>query len=110
MSNNGSREFSTIYGVDFSGAALAGRNIWIARCEPVRRSRLKLQDLHRLEDLAGSAARVPALAHLVEMIDASDDALWAIDCPFGMPLEVLDDGFTWTDQLRLVEFWRRDAY
>ncbi len=110
MSFNGSRVFSTIYGVDFSGAALAGRNIWIARCTPARRSRLILHDLHRLEGLAGTAAREPALAHLVGLIGASDDALWAIDCPFGVPLEVLDDGTTWLDQLRLLESWEDGAY
>ena len=104
------RRFTTIYGVDFSGAAQAGRNIWIARCTPTRHSRLILRDLVRLEDLAGTAARGPALAHLVDLIGASDDALWAIDCPFGMPIEVLDDGLTWHNQLRLVERWPHDAY
>ena len=71
------RRFASIYGVDFSGAALAGRNIWVARCTTLRRVRLKLHDLDRLEDLAGTAAREPALAHLVRMIQSSDDALWA---------------------------------
>jgi hypothetical protein len=27
--------FNTIYGVDFSGAKLAGRNTWVARIKPV---------------------------------------------------------------------------
>jgi hypothetical protein len=29
------RMFNTIYGVDFSGAKLAGRNTWVARIKPV---------------------------------------------------------------------------
>ena len=104
------RRFGTIYGVDFSGAAMAGRNIWVARCTTGRRRRLKLHDLERLEDLAGTAARGPALAHLVKMIESSHDALWAIDCPFGMPIEVLDHGCTWREQLNLVESWPEGAY
>lgn len=104
------RRFARIYGVDFSGAALAGRNIWVARCTPLRRLRLKLEELHRLEDLAGSAAREPALAHLVKIIESSDDALWAIDCPFGMPVELFDDGSAWPDQLKLLESWAGGAY
>jgi len=107
-----SNRFRTIFGVDFSGAKLAGRNIWIARCRAGRgkTSPLVLEDLSSLESLAGAAERERALAHLVDLIGASEDALWSIDCPFGMPVEVLDDGFTWPDQLRLVERWRGGAY
>ena len=104
------RGFASIYGVDFSGAALAGRNIWVARCTTLRRGQLKLRDLDRLENLAGTAAREPALAHLVRMIESSDDALWAIDCPFGLPIEVLNHGCTWREQLDLVERWPDGAY
>jgi hypothetical protein len=107
-------KFSSIYGVDFSGAKLAGRNIWVARTEPAKSSRrlppLRLVDLHRLEDLCGTAEREPSLRHLVQMITASRDALWGMDFPFGLPIEVMDDGCTWPQQLRLLREWTDDAY
>ena len=39
----------SVIGVDFSGAALAGRNIWLARCNVVH-SKLRLVALDRLEE------------------------------------------------------------
>jgi hypothetical protein len=104
------RTFDSVYGVDFSGAAQAGRNIWIARCEPVDRDRLRLVELHCLEKLAGTAERDVALAHLVAMIRSSRDALWAIDAPFGMPIEILPNGCVWPEQLQIVSKWKGGAY
>src|SRR3954451_16332920 len=94
-------KFESVYGVDFSGAKLAGRNVWVARAVPAHRTRvpfnghppsrpvLRLVDLHRLEALAGTADRTPALAHLVGLIGESTAALWAMDFPFGLPIEVM---------------------
>jgi hypothetical protein len=104
------RVFGSIYGVDFSGAAQAGRNIWIARCEPTDGNRLRLVELHCLEKLAGTAERDVALAHLVRMIRASRDALWAIDCPFGMPVEIVPNGCAWPGQLQIIGKWKHGAY
>src|SRR5258708_812332 len=102
------KQFKSIHGVDFSGAKLAGRTIWIARCKPGRR--LRLVDLFRLETVAGTADREPALAHLVRMIADSRDALWAIDFPFGLPTAVMRPGTSWSDLLRWVNLWKRGAY
>ena len=107
-------KFHSIYGVDFSGAKLAGRNIWVARCAPLggkrRVPRLRLVELDCLERLSGTAERAPALKHLVDMIDASRGALWGMDFPFGFPIEVMDRGCTWPGQLRLLHGWEDDAY
>ncbi len=103
-------QFKTIYGVDFSGAKLAGRNIWIARCRPGRGRRLVLGSLDSLEQLCGSAERGPALDHLVELIAGSHNALWGMDFPFGLPIEVLDHGCSWQQQLKLVTSWPEGAY
>jgi len=109
-------KFRSIYGVDFSGAKLAGRNIWIARAEPHSTSRrrrvppLRLVELACLEDLCGSAEREPALRQLVELVASSRDALWGMDFPFGFPIEVMDDGCTWLGQLRLLSGWAENAY
>lgn len=105
------RRFSTVYGVDFSGARLAGRTTWLARTEALRRAGpLRLVELASLEQLSGSAERTPALAYLVRVIAASRGALWAIGAPFGLPVEVLDGGMTWPALLRFVRAWERDGY
>jgi len=119
-------DLTTIFGVDFSGARKAGRTIWIARVEPddcgmlgpalvnsrpgrSTRPACRLADLQRLEDLCGTADRAPALAFLVEAIAQSQQALWALDFPFGLPIELQKPRAGWLSQLRLVRFWNRDA-
>jgi hypothetical protein len=110
----GRPRFRSVWGVDFSGAKLAGRNIWIARTEPTGSSRrvppLRLVELHRLEDLCGTADRAACLERLVDLIAESRDALWGMDFPFGFPIEVMDRGCTWPGQLRLLREWGDDAY
>jgi hypothetical protein len=106
--------FEAIYGVDFSGAKLAGRNIWVARLErpprPGRRARPRLTELVCLERLCGTAERGPALGHLVRLIADSRAALWALDFPFGLPLEVMDAGCRWPGQFAFLHAWGEDAY
>jgi hypothetical protein len=111
--------FRSVFGVDFSGARLAGRNTWVARLERASgRSatrtrvprRLALVELHRLERLAGTAVRGPALAQLVRLIAGSDRALWALDFPFGLPVEVMGGGVPWPYQFHFLRAWGEDAY
>jgi hypothetical protein len=105
-----SRPFRSVLGVDFSGARLAGRNTGVAHLRPRVRRPARLVELHRLETLAGTADRGPALAHLVELIRASDQALWALDFPFGLPVEVMAAGARWGHQFRFLREWGEDAY
>jgi hypothetical protein len=100
----------SVYGVDFSGAKLAGRNTWIARLNNPSRGPARLVELHRLETLAGIADRAASLAYLVRVIRASDAALWALDFPFGLPIEVMTAGARWTHQFRFLREWGDDAY
>ncbi|MBC7808964.1 MAG: DUF429 domain-containing protein [Akkermansiaceae bacterium] len=106
--------FQTIYGVDFSGARFAGKNTWIARLEPpsiyAKNEPLLLASLSSLETLAGTAERAPALAHLVDLIRASEGALWAMDFPFGLPVEVMEPGAGWARQFRFLHAYKHDAY
>jgi Protein of unknown function (DUF429) len=106
--------FDTIYGVDFSGAKLAGRNTWVARLEPgVRGPGLppyELRDLAPLEGLCGTAERAASLAHLVCMIASSEQALWAMDFPFGLPVELMEPGAQWPEQLAFLQAWGEDDY
>ena len=107
-------QFKTIYGVDFSGARLAGRNTWLARIERTRRLAgqppYRLAALAPLEKLCGTAERSAALAHLVELIAASESSLWALDFPFGLPLEVVHEGASWPAQFELLHEWGEDDY
>jgi len=106
------RELTTVFGVDFSGAKLAVRTTWVARTT-VRKSGdgppLELHALDSLARLSGAEERGAALAFLVRAIGDSHDALWAIGAPFGLPVEVLDDGATWPALLRWVSGWDADA-
>jgi hypothetical protein len=101
-----------VYGVDFSGARAAGRTTWVA-CARLRQrqtQRLRLVWVESLERLSGTAARDAALQHLVAMVRSSSAALWAIDAPFGLPVEILDEGARWRDVLQLVERWEAASY
>jgi hypothetical protein len=106
--------FDAVYGVDFSGARLAGRNTWVARLEPGKGRRAtaphRLAELACLERLCGTAERGAALAHLVQLIAASERALWALDFPFGLPVEVMDPGVRWLAQFDFLQAWGEDAY
>jgi hypothetical protein len=103
------KSFRHVYGVDFSGAKLAGRNTWIARLTRGRRS-WKLDTLGCLENLAGTAERVAAIKHLVALIKQSQNSLWSLDFPFCLPIEVMPDGARWLDQLEFLRAAGEDAY
>jgi hypothetical protein len=99
-----------VYGVDFSGARLAGRNTWVARVTNPARGPARLIELSRLETLAGTGDRGPALAHIVARIRTTDAALWAFDFPFGLPVEVMAARAGWAAQFRFLREWGEDAY
>jgi hypothetical protein len=71
---------------------------------------MQLRSLSRLADLAGDAERSVALGHLASMILSSREAVWGIDFPFALPLEVVDAGATFADQLEAVARFGGDAY
>ena len=107
------RAFRTVFGVDFSGARRAGRTTWIARLDPGesrQQASFTLGALDRLDRLAGTADRQPALSHLVRLIAESTDALWALDFPFGLPVELFPARSRWPRQLALVREYTTDDY
>jgi hypothetical protein len=71
---------------------------------------LRLVALNSLEDLCGAPDRDTALPHLVDLISTSDRAIWGMDFPFGLPIEVVNEGSVWSDQLQLLRSWQHDAY
>jgi len=119
--------FAHVYGVDFSGARLAGHATWVAHLVPAGDApdagrpgtaggpgselpAWELVALDPLARLAGTAERAPALAHLTALVRASDRALWAFDFPFGLPLEVLPPRSGWRAHGRLVREFEGDDY
>ena len=118
-------EPQTVFGVDFSGAKLAGKNAWIAELEVLsgephagpldssgaavspKSPPLRLVDLQPLERAARDAERAAVCHHLVETILSSRSALWGMDFPFGLPIELgLGD---WPNQLKHVSEHDGDA-
>jgi hypothetical protein len=69
-----------------------------------------LKALAPLEDLCGTAARAEALPFLVDLIAGSEGALWALDFPFGLPVEVLGEGARWGCQFEFLREWGEDDY
>jgi len=102
-------KFTHVFGVDSSGAKLAGRNTWIAHVELTPRGP-RLCDLASLETLGGYADRERALPALVAAIVRSRDAVWAMDFPFALPIEIVPRRHSFDDQLRAVARWPNEAY
>ena len=100
-------DIRTVYGVDFSGARLAGLNAWVSTLDVKSNT---ITHLARLGDLAGSDARDDVMAYLVRSILDSTNALWAMDFPFALPIEVVDAGATFVDQLAYLRSQPDDAY
>jgi hypothetical protein len=103
------KSFEQYIGVDFSGAALAGRNAWLAHAVPGDDGRLRLVELRSLEQHAGTAERAEALAHLVRLVRDSSSALWAMDFPFGLPIELFSPPVDWAGQLQWLSQWQGGA-
>lgn len=99
---------STVQGVDFSGAAEAGKTAWIAQLDVTGGSPgLRLADLKPLGRLAGTDSRDGVYTYLVDRILNSGQTLWGMDFPFGLPVE-LELG-SWDDQLENVVDFEGDA-
>ena len=100
-------KIETVYGVDFSGAKLAGLNAWVARLDV---QSMRIDALDRLGALCGSDARDACMAHLVKMILESNAALWGIDFPFALPIEIAEKMRGLKDQLAWLTGQQDDAY
>jgi hypothetical protein len=69
-----------------------------------------LKSLDRLDRLCGTAERSACLAKLVEMVNASEAALWGFDFPFGLPVELFPAATPWANQFDFLAEWGEDAY
>ena len=84
------RAFRAVFGVDFSGARLAGRTTWIARLDPVRQPRSRdaqpalslgaLDRLDRLVELFPARSRWPRQLALVREYRPDDYGLGSSAC------------------------------
>lgn len=78
-----------VHGVDFSGAADAGEGIWLAS-GTVTDGRFRVEQCRPARELAGTAARAPALAALRRFLCEAGDAVIGADFPFGLPAPVVE--------------------
>jgi hypothetical protein len=62
-----------------------------------------------LAQRSGHESRSEALGWLVQAIGESKQALWGIDAPFGLPVELFGPRSGWAAQLRFVARWDGDA-
>lgn len=97
-------QIDCVYGVDFSGARAAGKTAWMSEIH-VRDGSLVLVSLASLETRASSAAREVVMPWLVSAISESERALWGIDAPFGLPVELFAGDTPWQEQLDFVARW-----
>jgi hypothetical protein len=102
-------DFTRFFGVDFSGAKKAGDFIWVAELEPRKRG-FVLTDLRTLTAYCGTSARAEVLEYLVSLVLSSEQALWGLDFPFGMPVELFPAGTPWPDQFAFLSEWGDEAY
>ena len=106
MAGNGRHEKSRperspgrVYGVDFSGAADAGRRIWIAG-GGTQRGALHIDSCRPAKDLPGSGKdRDRSLAALRDFLRAKRDCAFGFDFPFGLPEELVNEK-SWEDFVR----------
>jgi hypothetical protein len=83
-------EITTICGIDFSGAAKAGRKIWIAEAA-VEANHLRINRCTRACDLVGSSRdRTRCLPVLREFIGRPGRFAYGADFPFGLPAALVE--------------------
>lgn len=85
-----------VYGVDFSGAAQAGKKIWIAQ-GVIREKTLHIEACYHGADLPGSGVgRDRCLAALRDFIREAEGCAFGLDFPFGLPGPLLTES-RWED-------------
>lgn len=99
-------KFRRVFGVDFSGARAPAGLIWLAECRPTGHT-LELLSLRPMSELTEASDRSAVLAELVERIVDSSDALWGMDFPFALPVEIAPG---YLEQLDWLADWSQDAY
>jgi hypothetical protein len=97
-----------VCGLDFSGAAAAGRTMWLARADVRDGAPPLVRELSCVGDLAGGDGRDVVMAWLVREIAGSTGALWGIDAPFAFPAAVAGHA-PFREVLRDVRAWPLDA-
>src|SRR5688572_22432724 len=82
-----------ILGVDFSGAALGGRKIWVSR-STLQNEVLHFEELQRGADLPdGGEEKDKAFSALVNWIASFEDVLCGFDFPFALNAESVGDNW-----------------
>jgi len=100
----------TIWGVDFSGAKLAGEKIWLAQAH-LQGEELKIERLLRADELPDSGLeREVALAALVRVLGEDLNAVAGLDFPFSLAQEALGETSYADFLIQSVTFVDADAF
>jgi hypothetical protein len=94
-----------LHGVDFSGAAQAGHNIWIAEATPTDDG-LRIETCESAADRFGVAERAPCLGQLSAFLREAETV--GLDFPFGVPAAIHDRD-TWAASVEWVATVATDA-
>jgi hypothetical protein len=87
---------SRVFGIDFSGAAKAGRKIWIAS-GVIDGETLRFESCQRAAQLPNSGRDLErALGALVAFITQQGPCIVGFDFPFGLPCDLVEE-FRWDD-------------
>ncbi|MEJ2671507.1 MAG: DUF429 domain-containing protein [Deltaproteobacteria bacterium] len=82
---------TAIYGIDFSGALLAGRKIWISLAV-IKGGVLEIKNCFRGLSLPNSGRRLPdCLEALVTFIASHKNSIFGFDFPFGLPRQIAEN-------------------
>lgn len=91
MASRFAKHMRQIYGVDFSGAADAGKRIWITR-GVIDGDCLRVEDCYQGADLPGSGVeRDRCLAALRDFIAKERISAFGLDFPFGLPRRLVEE-------------------
>ncbi len=94
-----------LHGVDFSGAAQAGHNIWIAEATPTN-DELRVETCDSAADRFGVAERAPCLGQLSAFLREAETV--GLDFPFGVPAAIHERD-AWAGSLEWVATAATDA-
>lgn len=85
-----------LFGIDFSGAAQAGKKIWITRAL-IEGDALRVETCHQATDLPNSGLdQNQCMAALRDFIGGRQDGIFGLDFPFGLPQAMVKES-AWKD-------------
>lgn len=80
-----------ILGIDFSGSANPGRNIWIARGAVTSSREIRVEETECARTRFGSSGIESLYEALINYLQSQDDAVIGLDFPFSLPKSIIEE-------------------